>query len=177
MTTQRPQGTDRGFTLIEIMIVVAIIGILSTIALPTMQRALYRSRATERSYMSAAIHRAIEEIYRVSDRFPPDPGVDSLTGDYNPPKPCTTGKRLFNPVLDDGWRLLGRNLAVEGATYYSYRYVAWESGIPGATIEAVADLDGDGNESSKLFTLLRTTGVYLTVDETPAPGFEDQSGY
>ncbi len=176
----------RGFTLIELMIVVAIIGILSSVALPVFQRATIRTRTSERTYMLKTIHTVIEDIYRQKDRFPPDPNVDSLIGDWNPLPPETTGKRPFvHTAL--GWRVLtgfgssgvnaGGSLLIEGETYYSYRFVAWESGVPGATIQARADLDGDGLTSSKLITLVRDRGTYLPAGEDPVAGAEDATTY
>jgi len=176
----------RGFTLIELMIVVAIIGILSTIALPVFQKATLRTRTSERTYMLKTIHTVIEDVYRQKDRFPPDPNVDTLTGDWNPALPLSTGKRPFVHTAE-GWRVLtgygssgvnaGGSLLVEGETYYSYRFVGWESGTPGATIEARADLDGDGSPSDKTLTLLRDRGAYLPAGEVPAPGNEDANTF
>jgi len=176
----------RGFTLIELMIVVAIIGILASVALPMMQKATLRTRATERAYMIRAIHASIEDVYRQKDRFPPAPGVDSLTGDWNPALPHSTGKRPFVPTRP-GWAVLtglgagsagsGGSLAIEGETYYSYRFVGWETGNPGATIQAEGDLDGDGIASAKIVTLLRDKGTYIPAGEVPAAGQEDSGTF
>jgi len=176
----------RGFTLIELMIVMAIIGILASVALPVMQKATLRTRSTERGYMVRAIHLALEDVYRQKDRFPPDPNVDSLTGDWNPARPYSTGKRPFLLAMA-GWSVLtgvgatginaGGALLVEGETYYSYRFVGWESGIPGATIQAEGDLDGDGVPSRKTITLLRDKGTYQPSGEVPAAGQEDAASF
>jgi hypothetical protein len=128
----------------------------------------------------------MEDVYRQKDRFPPDPAVDSLTGDWNPVRTYTTAKRPF-VVSAGNWSVLtgfgasatnaGGSLLVEGETYYSYRYVAWESGMPGATLQAEGDLDGDGEPSSKLIVLDRQRGVYVPISEVPGAGEEDATTY
>jgi type IV pilus assembly protein PilA len=54
---------QNGFTLIELMIVVAIIGILAAIALPAYQDYTIRSKVSEGLVLSGGIKTAIEETY------------------------------------------------------------------------------------------------------------------
>ena len=54
---------QKGFTLIELMIVVAIIGILAAIALPAYQDYTIRSKVTEGLSLAAAAKLAVAETY------------------------------------------------------------------------------------------------------------------
>ena len=61
---------QQGFTLIELMIVVAIIGILAAVALPAYQDYTKRAHVSEGLSLAAAAKTATAEYYAANGRFP-----------------------------------------------------------------------------------------------------------
>jgi type IV pilus assembly protein PilA len=61
---------QKGFTLIELMIVVAIIGILAAIAIPAYQDYTIRSQVTEGLNLAGAIKAAVAETYAQTGLWP-----------------------------------------------------------------------------------------------------------
>ena len=79
---------QKGFTLIELMIVVAIIAILAAIAIPAYQDYVVRSQVSEGMSLADGSKTAIAEYYSNYGKFPPSnasagvAAATSITGNY-----------------------------------------------------------------------------------------------
>jgi len=62
----------KGFTLIELMIVVAIIGILGSMAIPTYQNFVIRAQVVEAMNLAEGIKKSVTEYYATHQTFPTD---------------------------------------------------------------------------------------------------------
>ncbi len=171
MSIRKPTRPS-GFTLLELMIVVGIVGLLASVAVPSFTRLSLRSRTAERPLMMSSIKRAVVAMFlrdgKVED--PATPG--ELHGADDPATPPGTSKLPFDNSLDAGWRRLSQLVQFEGAVYYQYSFDAVEAGANGnatLTVTSVGDLDGDLRTSELAVTYERRDGLYWT-DEKDATG-------
>ncbi|MDM0035954.1 pilin [Variovorax sp. J22P271] len=66
------RNVQKGFTLIELMIVVAIIGILAAVALPAYQDYTKRARVSEGLGLASGAKTAVAEYYATKGTYPDD---------------------------------------------------------------------------------------------------------
>lgn len=76
-------NAQKGFTLIELMIVIAIIGILAAIALPAYQDYTKRARAAEGLSLAGGAKTAVSEFYSSNNQFPSNNAAAGLAAAAN----------------------------------------------------------------------------------------------
>ena len=132
----------KGFTLVELMIVVAIIGILAAIAIPNFLQFRLKAKTSEAKSNLGAI-RSTEVAYFAEWNFFVANQPSTPTGNRS----GSTAKVPWNPTTR--FSILG--FAPEGAVFYDYALVPATNFIVqsvGLTMYAVGDLDGDSSLSS-----------------------------
>ena len=70
---------QEGFTLIELMIVVAIIGILAAVAIPQYQNYVARAQVSEAFSLASGAKTAVAEYFMLNGTFPADNGTAGLS--------------------------------------------------------------------------------------------------
>jgi type IV pilus assembly protein PilA len=93
----RKMSNTKGFTLIELMIVVAIIGILAAIALPAYQTYTQKARFSEVVLGTSAYKSAIEVCFQTKTT-----GCATLGADGIPTAAAATGAGAISSVTWDG---------------------------------------------------------------------------
>ena len=161
--------TKRGFTLIELMIVVVIIGILASLAIYGVQKYVASSKSAEAKTMLGRISKDMLTFYEGENQNYQVLGFGGSAAITRSLCPAATAVPTAvpsrakampqsNAFNTDGWSCLGTTWS--NPTYYQYQVVSSQTGsftgntlvsaTSGQTFTAVAkgDLDGDGTLST-----------------------------
>lgn len=84
------KGSMTGFTLVELMIVVAIIGILAAVAIPAYQDYLARAQVTEALDLLTGVKTPLAEFHGEQGRWPEDASLGELVGNISGGKYTTS---------------------------------------------------------------------------------------
>ncbi len=126
---------QKGFTLIELMIVVAIIGILAAIAIPAYQDYTIRAQVSEGMSLAAAAKAAVAETFLNRGTAPANRTVAGMSANA----PDTRGKYVSQVEVTNGVIMISYggnevNAAINGASLALTPYVtpdnsvAWKCG-------------------------------------------------
>jgi type IV pilus assembly protein PilA len=148
VTTRR----QRGFTLIELMIVVVIVGILATLAVVGYRKLIQSSHVTEATGMVQNIRVAQESYHSETQQYA---NVSTSLVDYYPQAPVyqqVTGWGGPHAFASVPWSALP--VHVDGPVMFGYATVA---GIPGGAVPATVTVNG----SPLVFPANPTTDWYV----------------
>ena len=167
-----------GFTLIELMIVVAIIGILAAVAIPAFLDYMKKSKATEAGEQLNAIGKVQERAYcdnssytvATGARLPLAATCCGQSGGIETAGPSVNNKCTAKPSsfkADAGWSAMGFSVGEESAYTYSY------NGGAATTFDAYAIGDTDCDTNMATFSLhgtLDQAGNPSVLLTKPLPG-------
>lgn len=158
-----------GFTLVELMVIVLIIGILSMIAIPTYTGYLYRSKTTEGVGFLADI-KSRQESYR--SEYLQYCKVSTGAENWWPSTKKGSGYHWDPASLPTGWSHLG---ASPPSLYGSFQYVSVAEGPGSANLpdsKGFSDSRGyDGNDFwfiSRAQADLDNDGTFITIESYSA---------
>ena len=145
----RQSRSARGFSLIELMIAVTIVGLLATIAIPSFDKIMRRVREVERTRHLTTLRKSLTEQWRSNDfKLPSSTNCTTTI-----PNDTTYQSVQFKTGIVAGsanancWNQL--NWVIDGGTKIRFKYVSGKQSTPKANsayfdIYAYADTNNNG---------------------------------
>jgi prepilin-type N-terminal cleavage/methylation domain-containing protein len=143
-TRREVSAVQRGFTLVELMIVVVILGILSAVAIPAFSRYVKRGKTTEATGGIASMYRLQLAYYENTQER--SASTSFATCPAMPTAAPTASKYPSNVVMwmaSSEWNTLG--FVIDRPHYYQY---ATDGSNTTVVVRAVGDIDGDSSQST-----------------------------
>ena len=149
---------NRGFTILELMIAVAIIGVLAAVAIPSYRTYQFKSKRSEAYVNLGALARTQTAYFGLAGTFfgvaPAEPGLTNGDVPGTTTRPSAAIDTAFGPV----------GFAAEGQVYFDYDTNTGGLGagcgcVQCFTSTAYGDIDGANGQSAIMFVHPDSTGA------------------
>ena len=119
---------QQGFTIIELLIVIAIIAILAGLVLNNFQGAQAKARDTQRITKVNALHTKLEEFYNEAGGYPASANADpNFPGMDSKANTDARGGNLANTVVTDNAAMLAAAAPTSGSGN-EFKYITYPTG-------------------------------------------------